>query len=198
MVTRFGEGVFGVMLVVFVKQVLAGGSVVYGSLLSVQAVGSLLGGLVLAQFGKRLVPARLVGFGFALFGLIDLLIINLPLFIHSVWLVGLLFILVGIPGAGSLVGMQTLFQNIVEDRFRGRIFGALLAAGSLMTLIGMILAGVLGDRLGPVLLLNIQGSGYFLSGVLALLALGRLLAKKSVTQREEEIALSLDTLKGSD
>lgn len=177
MMTRLGEGVFGVMLVIFVKQVLFSGSVVYGSLLSVQAIGSLLGGLLIAQFGKRLAPARLVGFGFFLFGLMDLLIVDLPLFIHSIWLVGLLFILIGIPGAVSLVGMQTLFQNIVEDRFRGRIFGVLLAAGSLMTLIGMILAGVLGDRLGPVLLLNIQGSGYFLSGVLALLTLGRMLAK---------------------
>lgn len=42
----------------------------------------------------------------------------------------------------------------------------------------MVLSGLLGDRLGPVLLLNIQGSGYFLSGVLAILLLSRFLAKK--------------------
>jgi hypothetical protein len=52
-----------------------------------------------------------------------------------------------------------------------RVFGTFLALGSLMTLIGMIVAGALGDRLGPVLLPNIQGSGYLLSGVLALLAI---------------------------
>jgi MFS family permease len=185
MVTRFGEGVFGVMLVIFVKQVLDSGPIVYGSLLAVQAIGGLLGGLLLAQFGKRLAPARLVGFGFALFGLIDLLIIDLPLFLHSIWLVGLLFILVGIPGTASMVGIQTLLQNIVKDRLRGRIFGALLSAGALMTLLGMVLAGVLGDRLGPVVLLNIQGSGYLLSGVLALLALGRLLAKQAAPEQED-------------
>lgn len=188
MVTSFGEGVFGTMLIVFVKQVLDAGAVVYGSLLSVQAIGGLLGGLLIAQFGKRLAPTRLIGIGLALFGLIDLLIIDLPLFIHSVWLVGFLFILVGIPGVGSIVGTQTLFQNIVEDRFRGRIFGALLTAGSLMTLLGMILSGVLGARLGPVLLLNLQGSSYFLSGVLALLTLSRLLVKRSVVATEELVA----------
>lgn len=183
MVTRFGEGVFGVLLVVFVKQVLNSGAIVYGSLLAVQAIGGLLGGLLIAQFGERFTPTRLVWMSLCLFGLLDLLIIDLPLFIPGVWLVGLLFILVGIPGTGAIVGQQTLFQNIVEDRFRGRIFGALLALASLMTLIGMIVAGVFGDRVGPVLLLNIQGSGYFLSGVLALLTLSRMLAKKLVARQ---------------
>ncbi len=182
MVTRLGEGVFGTMLVIFVKQVLDAGSVVYGSLLSVQAIGSLLGGLLIAQFGKRLVPARMTGIGFALFGLIDLLIVDLPLFIRSIWLVGLLFILVGLPGTASMVGMQTLLQNSVEDRLRGRIFGALFAVGSLMTLLGAILSGLLGARLGPVLLLNIQGGSYFLSGLLALLTLDRLLERQAVTR----------------
>lgn len=185
MLTRLGEGVFAVLLVVFVKQVLNSGAVVYGSLLSVQAIGSLGGGLLLAQFGKRLAPARLVGIGFGLFGLIDLMIVDFPLFIQSVWLVGLLFLLVGIPGVGAVVGTQTLFQNLVEDRLRGRIYGALLSAGSLMTLIGMALAGVLGARLGPVLLLNIQGSGYLLSGVLALLTLGRMLAKQTSAKMQK-------------
>src|SRR5262249_41477706 len=151
MVTRLGEGIFSVLLVVFVKQVLNSGAVVYGSLLSVQAVGGLLGGLLLAQFGKRFAPVHLVGIVFCLFGLIDILIVDLLLFFQRVWLVGLLFLLVGVPGAGSLVGMQTLFQSIVENRFRGRIYGTLLALGATMTLIGMTLGSVLGDRLGPVL-----------------------------------------------
>ena len=62
---------------------------------------------------------------------------------------------------------------------RGRVFGAIQAVNALMMLIGIILAGLLGDRLGPVLLLNIQGSVYFLSGVLALLTLRRMLAKRA-------------------
>lgn len=174
-----GEGVFGIMLVIFVRQVLHAGSVVFGTLLAVQALGSLLGGLIMGQFGKRFTPERLLGICACLFGLIDLLIIDLPLFTPGgVLLVGLLFILVGIPGVGMVVSGQTLFQTIVEDRLRGRVFGAQMAVSSLMMLIGMVLAGLLGDRLGPVLLLNIQGSVYFLSGVLALLTLGRMLAGK--------------------
>ena len=41
---------------------------------------------------------------------------------------------------------------------------------------------------GPVLLLNLQGSGYFLSGVLAWLSLGRVLVKNGGIVRQEERA----------
>ena len=175
-----GEGVFGIMLVIFVKQVLNSGPVVYGTLLGIQAVGSLLGGLIIGQFGKRFAPARLLGICASLFGLIDLLIIDLPLFVKSgaLLLVGALFILVGIPGVGTSVSMQTLFQTIVGDHLLGRIFGALQAVSALMALFGMVLAGLLGDHLGPIPLLNIQGSVYFLSGILALLTLGGLVLKR--------------------
>ena len=184
-----GEGVFGVMLVIFVKLVLNGGAVVFGTLLGVQAIGSLLGGLVMGQFGKRVTPARLLGVCLCLFGLIDLLIVDLPLVVKGgVLLVGLLFVLVGIPGVGSQVSLQTLFQTLVEDRLRGRVFGAIQAVSALMMLIGMILAGLLGDRLGPVLLLNIQGSVYFLSGVLALLTLSGMLLKRQVAVEEKASA----------
>jgi MFS family permease len=186
MAQSLGEGVFGVMLVVFVRRILNSGSIVYGTLLSVQAVGSLLGGLVIGKVGKRFALARLIGACTCLFGLIDLLIIDLPLFVGgSVLLIGLLFLLVGIPGVGAGVGMQTLFQTIVEDRLRGRIFGAFLAVESLVMLLGMALAGALGDRLGPVLLLNIQGSVYFLSGIFALLVLGRMLARRSAGNQQK-------------
>ena len=179
-----GEGVFGIMLVLFVKLVLNGGSAVYGLLLAVQAIGSLLGGLVMGQFGKRVTPVRLLGVCTCFFGLIDLLIIDLPLFVKGgVLMVGLLFVLVGIPGAGMQVSKQTLFQTLVEDRLRGRVFGAIQAMSALMLLAGILLAGLLGDRLGPVLLLNIQGSVYFLTGILALLTLDGMLRKRQVMSR---------------
>lgn len=182
---NLGEGVFSVMLVIFVRQVLNSGAVVYGALLSIQTIGGLLGGLLIGQFGKRIAPARLIWVCCCIFGLIDLLIIDLPLFIHGVGFVGLLFLLVGIPGVGFSVGMQTLLQTIVENRFLGRVSGALLAVCSLMALIGTICAGALGDRLGSVLLLNIQGSVYVLSGVLALLTLSRMLAKRAQALQKE-------------
>ena len=169
--TGVGEGIFGVLLVVFVKQVLKGDAIVYGSLLAVQAIGSLVGGLAIGQVGNRLPPLRLTGVGLFFFGVIDLLIIDLPIFVHGLLIVFLLFILVGLPGTGSLVGFNTSLQVLVEDKLRGRIFGASLASRTALMLVGMILAGTLGDRLGSVLMLNAQGGMYVVSGLLVILTL---------------------------
>ena len=171
MLQSLGEGVFGVLLVVFVKQVLHGGSVDYGLILSIQAVGSLIGGVFIGAFGKRFAPARMLGVCMFLFGFIDLLIIDVPIFFPSILLVMALFIAVGIPGTAGMVSFQSLLQFLVEDKLRGRVFGTAASIGALMTLLGMILAGALGDRLGPILLLNIQGSVYALSGVLVIATL---------------------------
>ncbi len=168
---NLGEGVFSVLLIVFVKKVLENGAVAYGSLLSIQAVGSLLGGVIIGRIGNRITPSRLLGVCTVLFGFIDLLIIDIPIFIPSLLIVMILFALVGIPGTGAIVGFNSLLQITVDDKLRGRIFGTFLAVGGMLVLLGMILAGALGDRLGPILMLNIQGSVYALSGVLALLAL---------------------------
>ncbi len=180
--TGFGEGIFSVLLVVFVKQVLLGGAVVYGSLLAVQAVGSLIGGLIIGHLGNRIAPLRLVGISLVTFGFIDLLIIDLPLFVPGLLIVFILFILVGLPSTGSLVGFNASLQVLVEDKLRGRIFGTLLAMRSLLTLLGMVVAGTLGDRLGPVLLLNAQGGMYVFSGLLVLLTLWKMIAREQTSQ----------------
>lgn len=188
-VQSLGEGVFGVLLVVFVKKVLGGNAILYGSLLSIQALGSLIGGAFIGQIGSRFSSSRLLGICTCIFGIIDLMIINIPLFIHSSVPVLLLFFLVGIPGVGGIVAFNSLLQTLVEDKLRGRIFGALLTIEALLVLVGMGLAGILGDKLGPVLLLNIQGSVYTLSGILALATLPRLIQRrqKVVTLTSEKL-----------
>lgn len=187
---NLGEGVFGVMLVIFVKQVLHSGAVVYGLLLSIQTIGGLLGGLLIGQYSGRIAPVRLIWGCCCVFGVIDLLIIDLPLLFQGIWLVALLFLLVGIPGAGLSVGMHTLLQTLVENRFLGRISGTLFALCSLLALLGTTLAGALGNRLGPVLLLNLQGSLYCLSGILALFTLQRMLVKRAEIVQKERLKIT--------
>jgi MFS family permease len=109
------------------------------------------------------------------FGLIDLAIIDIHLFIPGLFIVIVLFVLVGIPATGMMVGLFSLLQSQTEDKLRGRVFGASMTVQAFMALIGMVLAGALGDRLGPVLMLNIQGGVYTLSGVFVLITLGAVL-----------------------
>jgi MFS family permease len=180
-----GEGIFGVLLVVFVRLVLRGGALQYGSLMSAQAIGGLLGGVAVGLVGQRFRPARLLGWCAFTFGLVDLLIVDAPAILDhagglaaaipsapglsaALLVVLALFVVVGLPGAGVQTALNTLIQSAVPERLMGRVFGAMNALMALTMLGGMILAGGLGDRLGPVPLLNLQGSMYALAGLLAL------------------------------
>jgi MFS family permease len=172
-VTGVGEGIFGSLLVIFVSRVLHGNPVVYGTLLSIQMVGNLLGNVLVAQLGKRQSPLHALWISACIFGVIDLLIIDVPVFYPAMPLVMFLFVIVGIPAAFMGVHIQTLFQVLVEDKLRGRVFGTRLAVSSLASLVGMLLAGLLGDWLGSVSLLNLQGGSYVFGGLLIFLALHR-------------------------
>lgn len=173
-----GEGIFGVLIIVFVERVLGYGATVYGFLSAIQAIGSLFGGILIGNLGHRYQPARLLGVCLLIFGFIDLVIIDIPFFIPGLFIIALLFALVGIPGTGIVVGANSLLQTLVEDKLRGRVFGAFLAIDGLASLVGMGLASLFGDRLGVTFMLNTQGIVYILAGILILWALWNLISFK--------------------
>ncbi len=170
-VTSLGEGVFGVLFVVFVYKILHGGALQLGWLMGAQAVGGLVGSVLVGYVFKFLSPSRLIGISAILFGLIDLVIFNYPAFFPGFALAVILFVLVGIPGVGTMTSSYTLLQTAVADEYRGRIFGAIGTTGALFMLSGTILAGFLGDHVGVVTVLNTQGVVYVLAGVFALVTL---------------------------
>jgi MFS family permease len=169
-----GEGIISVLFVPFVTDVLHGEALQLGWLMSSQAIGGLLGGVVVARIGNRIPPAVLLGPSALLFGLIDLLIFNYPAFFPGFALAIFLFILVGLPSAGLGASFSTLMQTNTADEFRGRVFGALNTTFALLTLIGMGLASTLGDLVGIVPVINIQGYGYVLAGLIVMAFLPRL------------------------
>jgi len=165
-ITSLGEGVFGVLFVVFVNRVLGGGAQEIGWLMSAQAVGGLIGGVLVGWLGNKASAIALIGLGAVAFGLIDLAIFNYPAFLPGFTLALILFVAVGIPGVAMMTGMNTLLQSAVADEYRGRVFGAYSMTGALLALIGAALAGTLADRVGAVTLLNIQGVVYVAAGLL--------------------------------
>jgi len=183
-IMSLGEGVFGVLYPVYVYQALHGGTLEVGELMSAQAVGGLIGGVLVGALGARMMSRWAIGFCAALFGLIDLAIFNAPTLVPGVqtllgaefgvplfWIVVGLFVAVGIPGIGSMTGMQSLLQARSPDAYRGRVFGVLGALTGLLRLIGVVIAGVVTDRVGLITVLNIQGFGYVTAGLLAVLLL---------------------------
>jgi MFS family permease len=171
-ITAVGEGVMSTLFVIFVNRVLGGAALELGWLMSAQAVGGLIGSVLVGAAGRRFSTPHLIGLSAILFGTIDLAIFNYPALIPGIGLGLILFVVVGIPGVGFMTGVNTLLQTGVADQYRGRMFGALGTTEGLLALVGTLLAGALGDRFGVVTMLNIQGGGYILAGLLGLMLLG--------------------------
>ena len=191
-ITSLGEGVFSVLFIVYVSRVLHGGSLQLGWLQGAQAVGGLIGGLLIGFVVKKVSLPHLIGFGAIAFGVVDLLIFNYPTFFPGIVIGLALFVLVGIPGVGFSTGVTTLLQTSVEDEYRGRIFGAMGTTSALLMLLGIMLAGFLGDPLGVITVLNTQGGMYVLAGICVLLVLRPVVAKE--TQQVEQELVELDSV----
>ncbi len=158
-----GQGIINVLIVPFVKDVLHGGAVQMGWVVSAQGICGLVGGLALGQFGKAASSVRLIAVGFIATGLLIVATVN------AGWLpLVLLFVaLVGVAAIGVNVSADTLLQTAVADRFRGRIFAAYGTIQSALVLGGMGLASALGGSLGTVPMLDAAGALGVLSGIVA-------------------------------
>ena len=166
--TSLGEGVFSVLLAPFVTEVFRGGALELGWLLSAQAVGGIVGGVAIGWLGGRVAPAYLLGFGALLLGLIDLIIFNYPAFFPNIIPALVLMAVVGIPASGFGTGYTTLMQTHIPDKLLGRVFGTVGTSSALAMLLGMAVAGILGDRVGVVPVINTQGVVYILAGFFVL------------------------------
>jgi MFS family permease len=160
------QGIFLVLYVVFVFRVLHGGAAEVGWIRGVQAIGGLGGSLLVGAFGSRLPAPRLLALSLVGFGAADLGIWNSQEIATGFLLPATLFVVAGIPGAGIGAALMTQLQMSVEDQYRGRIFGSFGTTSALLQLIGMVLAGTLGDALGVLPVLNAQGCIYVLAGLL--------------------------------
>ena len=161
------QGIFLVLFVVFVARRLHGGAGETGLLRGVQAVGAIGAGTALAVIARAGSPARLMAGAALAFGVISLLIWNLPAVSTAPWLYGVLFAAAGAPAVVMVTGMVSYLQQSGEDRERGRIFAALGLADNLGEAIGMALAGALTATVGLGAMLDLEGGLYLAVGLAA-------------------------------
>lgn len=166
-ITATGQGLFIVLFVVFVARNLHGDAAENGLLRAVQAIGAIAGGLVLTR-AARVRPGRLAGLACLVFGAAAVLTWNLPHVTTAEPVYAVLFICFGIPGVAMLSGLISSLQQATADGERGRVFAAFGAASAAGQAAGIVAAGILGDRLGAVPLLNVQAICYLAGGVAAL------------------------------
>ena len=170
-VSTLSEGLFEVMIIPYIKDVLHGGAQELGLLFTTQAVGGLLAGMFIGRLGKRLNVANLIGPGVFILGLMTLATFTVPIFILDM----LFFFLVGPAVVGMQTGIQTLLQIHVEDRYRGRVFGSFGTIISLAVLNGQLVASLVGGTTGPVPLMTAGGLITMAVGVVAFVMLARML-----------------------
>lgn len=171
LITGIGEAVMSTLIAPFVRDVLHGDAGTFGLILSSQAAGGIIGGLVVASAGHRFQPRHLLGYGALAFGLLDLALFLYPLLTRALWPAFAIMIIVGLPGALTVAGLFTVFQTATDDTHRGRVFGLATAVQGAAMLAGALASGALGNHLGIIPVIAVQGAGYCAAGVVVLLGL---------------------------
>jgi MFS family permease len=166
-VATVGEGVVTVLVIIFFRDVLGGGSAEFSYFIAAYGVGGIAGGLLLGWTSTLIDETRLFSLSLIANGLLLVAIFNIPVLAVIVALA----VLSGMTVVGWLVTSQTLLQKWVGDRYRGRVFGALETTQALTILLGMGLAVVLAGSLGVVLVLSIVGAVWSGAGVVGWLML---------------------------
>jgi Na+/melibiose symporter-like transporter len=187
-ISALGEGAMGALFAPFVIQVLDGGELGYGGLVSAQAVGGLIGSVALAAHPHVMPPRLLLGLGALGLAIVDLMTFNYHVLVPGVVPGLILMAIVGVPIAGLVVGGTTLIQLNTTDAYRGRVTGAITATAACSSLVGALVAGAIGDDLGIVTVLNVQGLGYGLAGLLMLMLLPSSLSADRAPSRVPEEA----------
>ena len=185
------QGIFTVLFVLFVTRVLGGDGADVGLLRGVQAIGGLLGGVLVVGLATRLQAGRLLGVSLLVFAAIDLAIWNGPLLTTADWLYLALFVAAGIPGVGVLTGLTSLVQERTAEAYLGRVFATYLGSFNGLMALGMLLAGLLGDTLGVVAVLNAQAGLGLLAGLIAVATLGRRVPRDRYPRASKRVRMPL-------
>ncbi|HET9007555.1 MAG TPA: MFS transporter [Actinomycetes bacterium] len=185
------QGIFTVLFVLFVTRVLGGDGADVGLLRGVQAIGGLLGGVLVVGLAPRLQAGRLLGVSLLVFAAIDLAIWNGPLLTTADWLYLALFVAAGIPGVGVLTGLTSLVQERTAEAYLGRVFATYLGSFNGLMALGMLLAGLLGDTLGVVAVLNAQAGLGLLAGLIAVATLGRRVPRDRYPRASKRVRMPL-------
>lgn len=167
---NFGGIMIDPLSVPYILDVVGAGVNVFGWMMTVQAVGGILGGLLAARVNRRISTVSMYGWSEVILGLVLLARYNIPdlpvLFVTT--------LITGFPAALGMAALETLFQQKVPNSHLGRISGALNTTVGLTSLFGVLgISGILGELLGVVPVLNIAAGITLLTGWIVLIFLPR-------------------------
>jgi MFS family permease len=172
--TGLGEGTISTLMAPWVNVMFGGGGLELGYLMSAQAIGGIVAGLLLVNSVGRIQPLRLLGWSALGAGFLAGLLSTYPLFYNELWPGLVLIAIAGFPYAAFSTAQMTILQGESPTQTRGRVFSSYFALFAFTQLAGMLGSGLLGDNLG-VLIINTQSVVYMLAGVIVLVVSRKLL-----------------------
>jgi MFS family permease len=170
-VSQLSQGIFVVLYLVFVLEVIGADSGAVGLIRGMQAVGGIIAGLAVGVLAARLGTRTLVGWGFIVFGLLSLAMWNAGAVTTAVPFYATMFAILGLPAVAVSVGLITVLQALTPPTHLGRVYAAYETSSGLLQAVGVVVAGALADRIGVAPILDLQGLLYVGCGVAALFLL---------------------------
>ncbi len=166
----FAMGCYSALLAIYVRDDLASGPALFGTLGSLIGVGVIAGIPIMSKFAKQIPRKSLVVMGLAGIG-ISILFLTA---VHTIWasIAGSLGI--GISAAFIFVPTQVLLQEATPREMLGRVSSSMMAVMTLSQTVSLVFAGSIATAIG---LRNL----FYLSGLLLLViaAMGAKALRKS-------------------
>jgi MFS family permease len=160
------QGMFVVLFLLFVTDLLRAGETEAGVLRGVQAIGGFAGTMTAGLLTRRLGNPRLLATALLVFGLISATTWNLPLVSVQFWLYAALFVAAGVPGVWLAAAWLSLVQQASTPTTRGRVMGTVLGLSDGFQALGMLAAGLLASVVPTVLALDVQAMLVLLAALL--------------------------------
>jgi len=144
---------YTILIPVFVKEVLHGGSHTFGFLMGASGMGALISGIYMASRKTVLGLGKIIPLSAAVFG-IGLIMFSLSRFF---WLSMILILIIGFGMLMQLTSSNTILQTIVDNDKRGRVMSFYTMSFVGTAPFGSLLAGGLASSIGAPNTLIIGG-----------------------------------------
>lgn len=161
---------YTVLMPVFAKDILRGGSDMLGFLMASTGVGALIGALYLASRKSVLGLGKIMTISAFLFGITIIIFAFSKNFILSMAI--LLF--AGVGFIAIIATSNTMLQTITDDDKRGRVMSFFTMAFMGVAPFGSLAAGAVADRIGGPLTIMISGIITIICGVIMIFRLPKL------------------------
>ena len=167
--SQFAQGLFLVLVLAFVVDELGGDGAAVGLLRGTQAIGGVVGAVIVGRVARRVAPGFVMGWGFIGMAVVSAIAWNAPAVTTALPVYVAFFVIAGPAAVGCNVGTITATQVFTPPPMLGRMIGTMDAAAAIGAAVGTVTAGLLVDHVDVTYLLDAQASVYLVCGLAGLL-----------------------------